>query len=215
MASVDLDVAFVLHDLRNVLHTIGMIVELQERDGQKGSTELLRRCVQRAATLTEDLSLREGSALPTEHLAALVDLGQICGQVLAAHAAAASSRGIQLTLATPEAPVRVRGDADQLERAVDNLVGNALRHGARAPGGRASVTLTPEGPHARLCVEDDGPGLPASVRIQLGKPIARAGGAGFCLGLAMVKHTAEAHGGWLEPSSGRPGISLVLPLAGI
>ncbi|GAC1341671.1 MAG: hypothetical protein NVSMB23_13510 [Myxococcales bacterium] len=215
MASVDLDIAFVLHDLRSVLHTIGLIAELQEREWQRPRAEVLRRCVRRAALLTDDLSAREGTTLSSEHLATVVDLGQLCGQVLAAHAAAASSRGIRLTLQAPEIPVRVRGDADQLERAVDNLVGNALRHGARTPGGRASVTLTPEGPHARLCVEDDGPGLPAAVRIQLGKPIARAGGTGVCLGLAMVKHTAESHGGWLEPSSGRPGISLMLPIAAV
>jgi two-component system, OmpR family, sensor histidine kinase QseC len=213
MASVDLDVAFVLHDLRNVLHTIGVIVELEEREGHNDRVEALRRCVRRAATLTADLSAREVATLDGGHSEALVDLGEICGEVLAAHAAAAASRGIRLTVDAPDIPVRVRGDPDQLERAVDNLVGNALQHGARAPGGRACMTLTPEGPHARLCVWDDGPGLPAAVLLQLGKPIPRAGGAGVCLGLAMVKRTAESHGGWLEPSAGTQGISLVLPLA--
>jgi signal transduction histidine kinase len=213
MASVNLDVAFVLHDLRNVLHTIEVIVEMEEKEGHHLRVEALRRCVRRAATLAADLSARAGAALGEAHAQALVDLGEICGQVLAANSATAASRGIRLTLDAPTSPVRVRGDADQLERALDNLVGNALQHGARAPGGRASVILTPEGPHARLSVEDDGPGLPAAVLIQLGKPIVRAGGGGVCLGLAMVKRTAETHGGWLEPSSGVPRISLVLPLA--
>jgi signal transduction histidine kinase len=206
MATADLDIEFVLHDLRNVLQTIDLIVGLQERT--EARAEVLRRCVRRASTLANDLSRHR--CLHGDP--AVVDLSSLCKQVVAAQTAKANAREIALTCEAPDLPLFVLGERELLERAVDNLVGNALGHGARAPGGRAGVKLSRRGLQARISVEDDGPGIPAAVRTQIGEPIARAGGDGVCLGLAMVKRTAESHGGWLEIADDLPAVSMVLPL---
>jgi len=96
--------------------------------------------------------------------------------------------------------VVVPGDEERLGQIVRNLLQNALRYASSAPGA-VHICLQREDPNARLIIEDDGPGLPPDAldRVfdrfsRLDKARSRAHG-GFGLGLAIVRHVAEAHGG--------------------
>lgn len=101
----------------------------------------------------------------------------------------------------------VHGDARLLRRLLRNLLENAQRHGARAPvSGQADVALTLEPcqkegvPHARVVVDDNGPGVPVAQRERIFEPFFRLAGAseregGVGLGLALVKTIATRHGG--------------------
>ncbi|MEM6375000.1 MAG: ATP-binding protein [Pseudomonadota bacterium] len=87
-----------------------------------------------------------------------------------------------------------------VKRAVENLIGNAVRYGRRA---EMSIHLTPRS--ARIRVEDDGPGIPAAQRDQAIKPFARLDearnqnlGSGVGLGLSIALDIARAHGGTLR-----------------
>lgn len=87
-----------------------------------------------------------------------------------------------------------------IRRAVENLIGNALRYGAEA---RLSVIVTPKA--VVFCVEDDGPGIPADQRDDAMRPFTRLDparnqdlGSGVGLGLAIVEDIARAHGGVLR-----------------
>ena len=87
-----------------------------------------------------------------------------------------------------------------IRRAVENLVGNALRYANRA---EVSVCLAEK--FLRIRVEDDGPGIPAEMREEALKPFARLDaarnqddGAGAGLGLAIAADAARAHGGTLR-----------------
>ena len=107
-------------------------------------------------------------------------------------------------------PVTLRGSVDDdvtvtlrpqgLRRAVDNLIGNAVRYGNRA---EISVTLTPR--VLRIAVEDDGPGIPPDRRDEALRPFVRLDasrnqdrGQGAGLGLAIAAAIARAHGGELR-----------------
>jgi signal transduction histidine kinase len=104
-------------------------------------------------------------------------------------------------------PVGYRGPAhlaitarpDDLQRAVANLVDNAVRHGANAV-----VRLTADAAGARVEVEDDGPGIPEARKAAMLEAFVRGeeartmdGRAGFGLGLSIARAIAEAHGGTL------------------
>ncbi|MEN8840070.1 MAG: ATP-binding protein [Octadecabacter sp.] len=87
-----------------------------------------------------------------------------------------------------------------IRRALENLIGNALRYGGNA---RLSVSMTPKA--LVFCVEDDGPGIPADQRDDAVRPFTRLDparnqdrGTGVGLGLAIVEDIARAHGGVLR-----------------
>jgi signal transduction histidine kinase len=114
----------------------------------------------------------------------------------------------------------VPGDADGLRRMLSNLIDNAVRY-ARS---RVEVSVVAQGQAARICVSDDGPGIPPADRERAFGRFARleaarsrdgddAAGAG--LGLAIVRATAQAHGGsaWLEDAA--PGLRAVVLLPGL
>ncbi len=95
-------------------------------------------------------------------------------------------------------PVPLRPMA--IRRALDNLIGNALRY-----GNRADLSVVFGDRTIRISVEDDGPGIPADQREEAVKPFARLDparnqdrGPGVGLGLAIVADIARAHGGVLR-----------------
>lgn len=115
--------------------------------------------------------------------------------------------------------LEVDGDWQLVERALSNLIDNALRH-----AGSVRVSLTRDGAVARIRVRDDGPGLPAALEARLlagaslrQPPLTRPGGGIGGLGLAIAQRVAHLHGGRLAPESdaARPGtcLALALPLA--
>ena len=113
----------------------------------------------------------------------------------------------------------VAGDPDALSRLLVNLLDNAVRHAAS----QVCVSVRADGGWAVLTVTDDGPGIPAEDAerafgrfSRLDTARSRAGGVeGPGLGLAIVRSTAEAHGGSVSLSDAGPGLRAVvrLPLA--
>jgi signal transduction histidine kinase len=113
-------------------------------------------------------------------------------------------------------PLRVWANADELRRAIANVIANATRH-ART---RVSVALAPGADDAVLVISDDGPGVPASQRDRIFGRFVRlddarsrdTGGSG--LGLAITKEIIEAHGGTISIADGQPGarFEIRLPL---
>jgi two-component system osmolarity sensor histidine kinase EnvZ len=119
----------------------------------------------------------------------------------------------------PDTPRQLRLREGQLERALDNILGNALEHGTKA-----QVTLGRERDMFVLSVEDDGPGIPQADRMRACEPFVRLDtarnqntGAHMGLGLAIVQDMAQAHGGRvrLEDGTTLPGlrVRLTLPIA--
>jgi two-component system phosphate regulon sensor histidine kinase PhoR len=122
----------------------------------------------------------------------------------------ARDRDVAIKLAVPGEAMIVAGDRDELIRALENLVENALKYGAA--GKRVDITLsraqTRAGdPEARLSVRDYGPGIAPEHLPRLTERFYRVdvadsraqGGTG--LGLALVKHVLNRHGGRLSIES--------------
>jgi two-component system phosphate regulon sensor histidine kinase PhoR len=136
---------------------------------------------------------------------ARVDLGETAARVIDGLKLMASSEGVTLALARPEAPVVIRGDGDEIARLMENLIENAIKYGGT--GKRVAVTVAAEGGDAMFGVRDFGPGIAPEhlprlterfYRVDAGASRAK-GGTG--LGLALVKHIASRHGGRLTIQS--------------
>jgi signal transduction histidine kinase len=90
--------------------------------------------------------------------------------------------------------------------AVENLLDNAALHGRQ--DGTVEVAVDRDGTLARICVADDGPGVPAAAREKLKQRFARGPRprhAGSGLGLALVEQQAILHGGALDLGPSRFG----------
>ena len=111
---------------------------------------------------------------------------------------------------------RVLADAGLLERAVANVLANALRHGAGRDGAAAvTVAAGSYGGRVELRVTDHGRGVPEQAREQMFAPFQRvgdrAGAPGVGLGLAVAKGFVEAMGGTIAPEE-TPGGGLTMVL---
>jgi two-component system, OmpR family, phosphate regulon sensor histidine kinase PhoR len=139
-----------------------------------------------------------------------VDLGPIVRQVADGLQTLARDRDVEIKVSAPSEPLIVLGERDELIRALENLVENALKYGAA--GKRVDITLTrgqtrAGSAEARLTVRDYGPGIAPEHLPRLTERFYRVdvaesrahGGTG--LGLALVKHVLNRHGGRLTIDS--------------
>jgi signal transduction histidine kinase len=120
----------------------------------------------------------------------------------------------------------VDGDAVKLERALANLLGNAIKFSP--PGSVVSLTLDWGSTHARVAVEDQGPGISEAGHARIFEVFHREAGnahlPGLGLGLYIAKQIVESHGGTISVDS-EPGhgatfeiqlpIAVDVPLAGL
>jgi signal transduction histidine kinase len=101
----------------------------------------------------------------------------------------------------------VDGDEASLARAVQNLIGNAIRHGAA--GKWVAIRAAMDGRNVVISVEDRGPGIAARDLPHLFEPFYRGRGAdrvrGSGLGLTIVKQIAAVHGGSIAVDRRREG----------
>ena len=131
---------------------------------------------------------------------------------------AAQARGIQIELLVDALAGPVSGDSSRLQQVVWNLLANAVKF---APaGGQVKVRLEDRGDYVELSVADNGPGIDPEFlphvfdrfRQADSSSTRRHGGLG--LGLAIVRHLVELHGGTVEARNreGEPGAVLRMRL---
>jgi CheY-like chemotaxis protein len=135
-----------------------------------------------------------------------VDLASVIRVAVETATPGAEAKGVHLHASLEEEVGHVRGDAERLRQVVWNLLSSAIR--ATARGGDVSVRLTRVGETARVSVgEKASPGRPTGTG-QTSDPSTPAGGG---VGLAIVRHLVELHGGVVEPGAGAA-CELRLPL---
>jgi two-component system phosphate regulon sensor histidine kinase PhoR len=119
--------------------------------------------------------------------------------------ATARKRGVELVLALPPRPIRIRHDPQRIGQVVSNLVGNALKFTSR--GGSVTVALRPIPNGAQIEVRDTGVGIDPSEmprifeRFYRGSLANEARGSGSGLGLAIVKSIVDLHAGRITVES--------------
>ena len=200
----------VSHDLRTPLAAIlGLAVTLEREDIDISSTEA-RELAGRIATNARKLDRMVNDLLDIDRLRrgivepALeeVDLGELVANLVR------SSEVTHAREVTVEVEaVLVAADAAKVERIVENLLANAVRH---TPSGTPVwVRVCPHEDGALIVVEDAGPGVADDLREPIFEPFRQGAdppphSPGVGVGLALVARFAELHGGraWVED---RPG----------
>ncbi len=180
----------VSHDLRTPLTRLKLGLAMQ--DGEDVDLLLedvneMERMLDAFLEFARDAS--EGTAEPIDPLALV---RRIAGD------ATRAGKPVHLGEMRGQGTVMLRATA--IRRAVENLLGNAIRYGHVA---EVSVVLTEKS--LRIRVEDDGPGIPADQHAEAVKPFSRLDparnqnmGGSVGLGLAIVADIARAHGGALR-----------------
>jgi signal transduction histidine kinase len=101
-------------------------------------------------------------------------------------------------------------DREQIRRAVENLLTNALQH--TPAGGTVTLATSRNANRFRISVCDTGPGAPAQIRANLFEPFVTGRPDGTGLGLAIVRETARAHGGDAQLVSTESGATFEIEL---
>lgn len=146
-----------------------------------------------------------------------VDMAETMRRTVASVAAQASAKNIQLAAELPAAPLVIAADEFLLEKAILNLLQNAI---AFAPsGGTVSASLARAGDSCVVRITDNGPGIPDFAQTKIFErffslPRPDTGKKSSGLGLAFVREVALLHGGSVEVKNalaGGVGAELVLP----
>lgn len=199
----DAFVATVTHELRTPLTSIlGYTEMLTDGDGgdltptqRRGLEAILRNALRLQETIGDLLLLDRAGDPPAP--GAPVDLAAVVTAACAEAAPAAHAKGLDLSVEADEA--HVAGDARHLDRAVRNLLDNAVKF--TRPGGTVTCRLAAGSGSARLEISDTGIGIPADDLPGLFAPFHRAANAmdqavqGSGLGLAIVRTIVTEHGG--------------------
>jgi signal transduction histidine kinase len=134
-----------------------------------------------------------------------VTLAPLVQNIAATFRAAAAEQGITLTVDVPAEPLRALVDEIRLQQVGWNLISNAIKFTPK--GGSVHVSLTREENHAAIRVRDTGEGMSADFLPHVFERYRQAEGgtkrphAGLGLGLAIVRHLVENHGGAIDAFS--------------
>lgn len=180
----------VSHDLRTPLTRLKLglsMLEAEDREPLERDVEDMQRL------LDEFLNFARGSHEGEQELCDPLALAQAVVED-------AVRMGIEATLIEGETGTEVMLNALAIRRALENLIGNAVRYGSRA-----EVSVLRSEKTVVFRVEDDGPGLPEESYGAAVKPFVRLDparnqdkGTGVGLGLAITNDIARAHGGTLR-----------------
>ncbi|WP_282341080.1 MULTISPECIES: HAMP domain-containing sensor histidine kinase [Pseudomonas] len=205
----------VSHELRSPLARLRIALALAERATPEEREALWPRlakdCDRLEALIAEILALARLDADPGP--VQQVDLAGILEGVRENASVGNAEQRIEIDI---EPGIALFGWPDMIDRALDNLLRNALRFNpADQP---IEIRAARQGETLLISVRDHGPGVEAQHLNQLGEPFFRAPGqaaAGHGLGLAIARRAAERHGGTLQLANHPQGgfvASLELPL---
>lgn len=209
------------HELRNPIGAIVNAIELvaAEDTRSRRALEVLRRQAQHMVRLVNDLldvtRISHGK-LTVERKS--IDACQCVRDAADAMRSFIDAKGLELQLDLPSAPLYVNADPERLTQVIDNLLRNAVAYTER---GRITIGIRKQEAHARFSVKDTGIGINPADAGRVFEPFSQTdpgrhtGGLG--LGLSVVKHLVEMHGGSVALTSDGPGtgseFSFTIPLA--
>ena len=216
--------ATVSHELRTPLNAIsGWSALLSQRIGDPvavaKAVEVIRRNVHAQTKIVEDIL--DVSRIITGKLkidAMPVDMLAIARDALDVIRPSAEAKRITMTLVDPDRePCLLLGDAQRLQQVVWNLLSNAVKF--TDSGGHVTLCVEQQGAEIVLAVADTGRGIDKEFLPYVFERFKQADSSttrkfgGLGLGLAIVRHIVELHGGWTSAYSPGPGCGATFRVA--
>jgi signal transduction histidine kinase len=204
-------IATLAHELRNPLAPVRNAVQLLRYQepippGARQARDVIARQVRVMSRLIDDLMdvsrINQGRI---ELRRERVDLANVVELAVESSRPSIVEFGHALSVRLPDAPIVLDADPIRLSQVFVNLLTNAAKYTDR--GGRIELAAEVEGAEVRISVRDDGIGIPASelpnvfaMFAQVEDALTRSRG-GLGIGLTLVKHLVELHGGHVEAHS--------------
>ncbi len=197
------------HELRNPLNAILGWAQLVSKSNLDSSTltrawETVKRNAQVQAQLIDDLLDVSRITNGKFHLnTCLLDLVSVVDAAIESIQLSAEAKSIQIVSHSSSATVL--GDEDRLQQVMWNLLSNAIKF--TESGGRVEITLLPVSNDAQIRVSDTGIGIRADLlphvfdRFRQGDSSSTKATQGLGLGLSIVRHIVELHGGTVQAQS--------------
>ena len=218
--------AMLAHELRNPLAAIGYAMQLLSSSPDQASvaTEITQRQVGQLSHLIDDLL--DVSRITTNRIQLRkepVDAGELVSRAVVTARPAIEQHYHRLVVDVASQEMPLFADPTRIEQVIVNLLANAAKY--TPEGGEISVKVYPEDEHAVIKVKDSGIGIPREMltRVfelftQVEPTLDRAQG-GLGIGLTIVRHLTEMHGGTVSATSEGLGkgteFSVRLPLSQI
>jgi two-component system CheB/CheR fusion protein len=223
----DVFLATLSHELRTPLTTIlgwshVMLTGKLEAEKTRHALQAITRAAQQQVQLIDDLMDSSRISVGKLDLRRIpVDLGTVVAAAVETVRLSAEAKGIGLTVLSDGAPLPLVGDERRLEQVFWNLLNNAIKF--TDAGGAVTVAVDRQDHQARVVVGDTGPGVSPDMLDHVFEQFVQGDTAlsrrhsGMGIGLSLVRHLVELHGGVVTVENGPGGHGAVftvqLPLA--
>ncbi len=198
-------VAATLHEVKNPLHTVGLLVtEAAElpADAAELRASMLERVGHQLERIRSNVDALRGLSDRARPSLRPVALEDIVREVAADLAETARAANATLSVRVAEASLAA-ADPGHVRIILENLLGNALESlEGESAGGHVEVAVETSDSSVAVRVKDDGPGIPPAIQADLFEPLATTKDHGLGLGLPIARALARAMGGDLTIESG-------------
>jgi two-component system CheB/CheR fusion protein len=220
----DLFLAILGHELRTPLSSLLLRAQMLRRGGAMDAAKVTRvgEAIERATRMQLQLvdDLLDVSRIAAGKLKVDLRAVDLCAVVRAAVegvSAAAQSKAIQVEVVLDELVGGVAGDSERLQQVVSNLLTNAIKF--TPEGGRVTVTVSMAAEFAHIEVSDTGTGIEPGFLPHVFNRFSQEDSSntrmhgGLGLGLAIVRHLVEEHGGKVQAASAGTGKGAVFTVS--
>ena len=218
MADVSHELKTPLTAMRGFIETLRMPEVSLDADRRNRYFETIDRETRRLERIVKDLlDLARYEAGGVVLQRRVFDIERLFGNVAGRHERDAHAKGVAIRIHVDAQADQIVADPDRIEQAIENLVGNALRH--TPAGGTITLSATQARGDATLSVSDTGAGIPPAhlphvfERFYKADTARAAESTGSGLGLSITKAIIERHGGTIRVASqpGNTTFTIVLP----